>query len=229
MSGLAIVSPLSFGDESLPRVDVSPVPSLRGALYDWSTDNLGIGDRVTHWTDRASHVTLDAPAVPSQAPVVVDDTNHGKLLRFNGVNQRIDAHGLSLSGPRTLVLVGRLPSGGTSEYFLTNGTIGTQFNLGINGAGTWLFYNGTGLSNPNRVDTDMHVFTVVIDGDRSVVSVDGRENGGELGTTTANSLRLGASGSEYYQVDFKRLVILPYAASPYERESIHTAMTERYL
>lgn len=229
MPGIAIVSPLSFSDTSLPRVDISPIPSIRGALYDWAVDTLTPGDRVTAWTDRASHVPLLAPAAPSQAPVVVDDPTHGKVLRFNGGNQRIDASNLSLSGPRTLVVVGRLPRAAANDYFMTDPSSSGYFNLGINGDRKWIFYNGAGLTNTRTPNSSLHVFMVVINGNNSVVAVDGEENGGSLQNSNGNTIRIGASGSAYFPVDLKRLVILPYAASAYERTAIHSSLAERYL
>lgn len=229
MPGLAIVSPASFNDPTLPKIDVSPVPTIRGALYDWAVDNLLVGDRITRWVDRASNTSMLAPDFVSQAPSVVDDPTYGKLLKFNGTNQRLDATGLSLKGPRTLISVGRLPEGKSSTYMFTQGQGTGYFNLGLNGAGDWQFYNNSGINHDRKGNSDLHVIVVTIDSGSSAISVDGVENAGSLDATTADTIRIAASASGYWPVEMKRLVILPYAAIPRERKAISSALMARYL
>lgn len=229
MPGLAIVSPASFGDTSLPQIDVSPVPTIRGALYDWAADSLTTNDRITQWSDRASNVSLLAPDFASQSPTVINDSTYGKLLNFNGTNQRLDASGLALSGPRTLIVAGRLPEAKPSTYMHTQGTGTGYFNLGINGAGKWQFFNGGSINHTAAATGELHVIIVTIDGGSSALSVDGNEISGSLLATTSSTLRLGASSTSYYQLDMKRLVVLPYAAIPRERAAISAALMNRYL
>lgn len=43
MPGLAIVAPVSFGDTTLPKIDITPLQRVLGATYDWAADKTVIG------------------------------------------------------------------------------------------------------------------------------------------------------------------------------------------
>lgn len=223
MPGSAIVSPASFGDTSLPRLDLRPMTAIAGAAYDWASDRLNSGP-LEFWYDMVQNVPFVAPGSPSQKPLVYESNR--KVVRFNGVNQRMDAD-IQLTGPATMVLVGRLPVADNSQYILTGGT-GPAFHVYRGGNGNWATFAGSTLGHTSAADTSFHIIIVVRDGVNSVLNVDGVDVIGDMGPLIAERLRLGGSSSAYFQTDIQRLALLPFAATQKQREALVAQMRAAY-
>lgn len=223
MPGSAIVSPASFGDTSLPRLDLRPMSAIAGAAYDWASDRLSPGP-LEFWYDMVQNTPFAAPVSPSQKPLVYESVR--KVVRFNGVNQRMDAE-IQLTGPTTMVLVARLPTADPSQYILTGGS-GPSFHVYRGGNGNWATFAGATLGHTSAADTGTHVIIVVRDGANSVLNVDGVDVAGDMGALIAERLRLGGSATAYFQTDIQRLALLPFAASLNQRTALVAQMRAAY-
>lgn len=223
MPGSAIISPASFGDTSLPRLDLRPLTAIPDAAYDWASERLSAGP-LESWYDMVQGAALVAPAPPSQKPVVLEGNR--KVVRFNGIDQRLDV-GIQLTGPATMVLVGRLATDANSQYFLTGG-LGPAFHVYRGATGKWSATAGSAIAHTSDANTFTHVFVVVRDGANSVVSVDGVEVAGDLGAQVATTLRLGASSAAYFATDIQRLALLPFAANQNQRAALVAQMRAAY-
>lgn len=223
MPGSAIISPASFGDTSLPRLDLRPVAPIAGAVHDWASERLAPGP-IEAWYDMVQNVPFVAPAAPSQKPVVYEGGR--KVVRFNGVDQRLDVD-INMPGPVTMVLVARVNTDANSQYIVTGGA-GPGFNVYRGGTGRWTAYASASLAHSETADTGTHVFVVVRDGVNSVLSVDGVESRGDMGSVAATSLRLGSSSNAYFATDVQRLALLPFAASQTQRTAIVAQMRAAY-
>lgn len=224
-SGLGVTSPVGFADPTLPKVGLTLVTPTGNAAYSWAADNVAIGP-VSSWYDTVGAAALVAPTPPSQKPVaMVDPVSGRKVVRFNGVDQRMDIP-MDLAGAKTLVVVGKLNKAGFSQYLVTGGG-GPSFNLYNGGSGKWTGYVGASLASTVNGDTNWHVFIMVSNGASSVLSVDGVESVGNAGTFAPNNLRLAASGT-YFACDFHAVEIHNYAADATQRAGILASMKTRY-
>lgn len=223
MAGSAIISPSSFGDSSLPRLDLRPIVSIPGAAYDWASERLSAGP-LEAWYDTVQNVPFAAPTPPSQKPVVYEGGR--KVVRFNGADQRMDA-AINLTGPRTLVVVGRFALAEAGQYMLSTGTTGNH-NLYTGGNGKFAFYGTTALSSTKNMDTNTHVFLVSINGDQTVFSVDGEEVTGNPGTIGETALRMGSGAGKYFGVDVQRIALLPFAANAAQRAALVARLRSAY-
>lgn len=161
---------------------------------------------------------------PSQNPRSYQGAR--KVVRMDGTNQRLDVS-MDLSGAKTMVVVGRLASSAASTYMITGGT-GPSFNLYIGSSGKFAAYAGNSLTSTLAGDTNTHTFIVVSNGASSVLSVDGTEVAGNIGTSTVTGLRLASTSTAYAAADFQRVAILPYAATAAQRAAILAQMRTQY-
>lgn len=199
---------------------VKPIP---GASHRWSVKQLLHGP-LAKWHDREGTADLVAPTPDSQHPEVYESAR--KVVRFNGVNQRMDVPHPQ-PGTSTMVLVGRFGSASVSTYMLTGGT-GPAWNLYIGGNGNFAFHAGVTVSSSKPGDTSAHVFIVVHDGANSVLSIDGTEWTGNAGANAPTGLRLGATSGSYNAVDIEDIAFLPYAAGPAKRASLLAEAKAQY-
>lgn len=225
MRGLYIGGMGSFGDSTLPKVGAKMLRSMAGAKHHWAADNLPLG-AILEWTDVISGNPFVSPAAPSQRPIAYESSR--KVVRFDGVNDRIDAT-VSVASGYTIAFVGGLNGVTGGKYFFTGGQ-GTNFNLGVVSAGTrFIFNNGSTLAAPVFTpDSGFRSHIIVADGANSIYRLDGNENTGTLATAAITSIRLGASGSAYFATDHQGLMIFPFAASLSQREAIHAALKAQY-
>lgn len=192
---------------------VKPIP---GASHRWSVKQLLHGP-LAKWHDREGVADLEAPVFDSQRPEVYESAR--KVVRFNGVNQRMDvAH--PQPGVSTAIIVGRFASVVPGSSYMITGGSGPAWNLYINGNGFFGFFAGNAIQSSVAGDTSTHVFIVVRDGTNSVLSVDGVEVSGNSGNLVPTTLRLGATSSAYTPVDIEDITFLPYAAGSAERASL---------
>lgn len=222
MSTPAFVWPGIWGDTGR-KIGVDYVKPIYGASHHWAVDQLSVGP-IRAWRDRIGTSDFLAPSPDSQRPEVYESAR--KVVRFNGVNQRMDvAH--PNPGPCTMFVVGRFGSSATSTYMLTGGT-GPAWNFYIGGNGNFAFHAGATLSTSKPGDTSNHVFIVVSNGTNSVLRIDGTEWAGNAGTNVPTFLRLGATSSAYASVDFQTIGFLPYAADSVERTALHSQLKSWY-
>lgn len=207
----------------LGTLDLSYVKPIVDAQFYWSSLQLPLGS-VEVWRDRVTGARLTSPG-GSQVPVVY--TNVRKVVRFDGVNDRMDAP-LPVDGPCTFVIVGRFANVGANQYLVTGGSTGGSFNLYQGSNGNFAFFAGKTLSSTKPNDSNNHVFLVVSDGENSVLSIDGQEWAGDAGVSNATGVRLAASASAYFAGDVQAVVLLPYAAGVARRASLVAQLKSQY-
>lgn len=228
MSGLIIDCGIDWGTsrEKVSGTVVQPIP---GATLHWSVAQLIPAAGIATWFDRVNEAALVAPPLVSQRPSVYQSTR--KVVRFNGVNQRLD-YPLNASTVRTILFVGRFGTSIANTFAFTGGQ-GPSFNLYIGGNGKFAFAGGsdTGgltLSHSLVGDTSTHVFLVTIAGASSVINIDGVEVVGSLNPPNATALRLAATSTGYSSIDCEELAFLPYAADTAERADIVARAKKQY-
>lgn len=230
MAGLIFVSPGGFTDPGdLPQVPPSPVLPIRGAMIDWAADRLPTG-ALASWTDMLGANTLAAPAQPHQHPVVVGG-GRGRSVTFDGSGQRLDAT-MGLTGPLTMVVVAKSATGEAGDYLFGSGAAANPtWNLGVSPGDRWMFTTGSGSSiiPLATADTNWHIFIVNVDGANSVMSIDGDETTGAISSSaTWDAIRIGASVSNYYGVELRRLAVIPRATTGPERQKLQQELSTHY-
>lgn len=228
MPARAIIAPLSFGDTSLPRIDLTYTRPIAGALYDWAVNRMPNGP-LSQWPSLVDGTNLQADGT---SPTVVFQ-GKSKSVRFDGLTSRMRAR-FDLSGPQTIVAVYQFLSPkplDTVHYGYTNYDAGS---LGIaNDGSTVRAIAGSTALQPSPIvapDTNWHISIMSLDGTGSVLHIDGAETVGNLSAGTRDGLTLGFSGAAGNRaaIAYKRVAILPGSTTRMQRDSIMTQMRTEY-
>lgn len=211
------------GTPTLGSVDLTYVQPVNEAQFYWSTLQLPVGP-VASWVDRNSGKAIVSPG-GSQVPLVY--SNLRKVIRFDGVNDRMDVP-LDLSGPRTVAVVGRFPEAAANKYLMTGAGFGGSFNLYMGSNGNFAFHAGSTIASTKPNDALNHVFLIVSDGAKSVLNIDGQEWAGNAGTMTPTGLRFAASADTYYGADIQAVAVLPFAADAGQRSRLMSLLKTQY-
>ena len=229
MSGRAIIAPLSFGDTSLPRIDITYVPEVPGAVADFAADQLPVGS-LSSWRSQVGSTVLVADGATT--PQVVSDAGR-RSVRFNGSVDRMQAV-LSVPGAHTVLSVARYRStvGGEVVHWGASATepsvVSTSGNdnLGSSSGGRAL------LPSPAVVPgTGWHVIAASFAGDNSALNVDGREYVGAIGDVARTRLILGfgpAASSYRTAIDYRRVAVIPGTMSAGDRARLVAQMVAHY-
>jgi hypothetical protein len=202
----AIIAPVSFGDTTLPKIELAYVRSVAGAVNDWA-DILPVGT-LAAWPDLIGGLVLPARPAAGNMPSVVNDAGR-RIVRFDGVANWMQL-AYAKPQPMTTVIVARMNELKASNHILAGGvhvrTDGTNTKMEVT-AGTAL---GTTAA---PVNTNWRIYIIVNNGATSTISVDGVEVTGNAGTSSRT---------------FINLAFLPYAAGAAERASILAQMKTQY-
>lgn len=224
MRGIAVIGGGSFNNSSLPRISVKPVPLIPGARYDWAADNTKLGQTQVWW-DQVQAGRLISTDESGSWPTSTQGTN--RFISFDGATNKLETQ-VSMSGEKTLVVVGRFPEPANGQFMVSGGVGAGPYNFHVNAEGNYAFNNGANVTSTKAADNFWHCFIIVTKGNGSVLRVDGQEWTANLPATTATMLRLGGTGSTLFKSQVSRLTVLPYAADVNERSSIHAVMKAHY-
>lgn len=227
MPGRAIVAPMSFGDTTLPKIDITYIAPLAGALYDFAVDQLPLGP-LPSWASILDGVA--APADGATVPQVITD-GAGKTVRFNGTSDRIKAP-VVLNAAHTIVAVAKLRAPVALDqvaYGLANNTEGA---IGVV-TGNWAGYGGgssLALSPAVVPDANWHVFILSQAGTSSAFRVDNAEVTGNLPIAQRNALTLGFGPATDYrsEIDYKRVAVLAGGTTAAQRGAIVAQLKAQY-
>ena len=224
MTARAIIAPGSFGDTTLPKIELAYVRAIAGAVNDWAADILPPGS-VTSWPDLISGLVLPARAGAGSAPTVVTDAGK-RIVRFDGVANWMQL-AYAKNQPMTTVVVARMNESKASNTVLAGGV-----HIRTDSANTKMEVTaGTPLGTTAApVNTNWRIYIVVNDGAASTISVDGVEVSGDAGTAARTFVNLGinAAGTVFNRTDYSRVAFLPYAAGATERAAILAQMKFQY-
>lgn len=229
MSARAIIAPLSFGDSSLPRINLTYTRPIPGATYDWAVNQMPVGP-LAQWPSLVGGTTLQATGT---SPVVAG-SGKGKVVRFDGVGSRLQSQ-FTLAGAQTIVAVYRFVAPkalDTVHYGFAQSEAGT---LGIPaGADNTRAVSGSTLLFPSPAlvpDTNWHTSILSVAGDKSVLRIDNSETSGNLSAGTRDGLTLGFSGSAGSRaaIEYKRVAIIPGGTTPAQRDAIMAQMMSEYV
>ena len=209
----AIVWPGSFGDTTLPKVDLSYTPPTPGALYSWIAANQPLGS-LTQWADSISGVT---PALTGTAPTVID-TPAVRVVDFNGETggpRMMGPFPTPLAGSYTAIVVYRLTkpiTGGEGIIFASSTT--TQGGVYVQTGENPILKAADGSSQINTTitaDNDWHVAILTIDGSSSALRIDGYELAGTLTGESRNGIQLGTSigATSRAAIQYARVEFIP--------------------
>lgn len=230
MPGRAIVANVSFGDTTLPKIDITYIPPLTGATYDFAVDQLPLGP-VASWpslVDGVAAFVADGTTVPT---VITDGAS--KTVRFNGTIDRMKL-ALNMNTAHSVVVVAKLRAPiANDQVFFGNGA-NTEGAIGVNSAGTSFTGYGGGVSiaaNPAVVpDANWHVFILTHTGAGSALRIDSAETLGTLTVAQRNGITLGyaAAGDLRADVDYKRIAVIPGAMTTATRTAIVAQLKAQY-
>jgi hypothetical protein len=229
MPGRAIVAPVSFGDTTLPKIDITYIAPLIGATYDFAVDQLPLGP-LASWPSLIDATTM--PADGATAPTVITD-GASKTVRFNGTIDRMKLTA-SMNTAHSVVVVAKLraPVANDQIFFGLGGN--TEGAIGVNSAATG--YTGYGGGNsvatsPAVVpDTGWHVFILTHAGTSSAVRIDSAETTGTLTVAQRNGITLGFSSAAGNRaaIDYKRLAVIPGTMTTAQRTAIVAQLKAQY-
>lgn len=224
MTARAFIAPVSFGDTTLPKIELAYVRAVAGAVNDWAADILPLGS-LASWPDLVSGLVLPARTGVGTQPAVVTDTGR-RIVRFDGIANWMQL-AYAKSQPMTTVIVARMNESKASNTVLAGGvhvrTDSTNTKMEVT-AGTAL---GTTAA---PVNTNWRVYIIVNNGATSTISVDGVEVTGDAGTAARTFINLGinSAATVFNRTDYQRLAFLPYAAGATERATILAQMKFQY-
>jgi hypothetical protein len=173
-------------------------PSDISGLEAWfKADALALNDTdpVTSWTDSSGKArnATEATNPPSYRTNVV---NGFPVVRFDGVNDKLQTASFPLAQPLTIFAVFRHSSLATTNKTVFDGL--TNLSAMLSGQVTgpqWIAFAGTNLFD-GTADTNWHVATVVFNGGSSNIRIDGGPGvTGNAGTATPSGITLGSRGS----------------------------------
>lgn len=229
MPGRAIVAPVSFGDTTLPRIDITYIAPLAGATYDFAVDQLPLGP-VASWPSLIDGVT--APADGATAPQVITD-GASKTLRFNGTSDRIRIPAV-INAAHTVIAVAKLRAPvANDQIFFGNGS-NTEGAIGAQAAlANWAGYGGGSTLAMNPVlppDGNWHVFILTQSGAGSAVRVDNAETVGTLPVAQRNGITLGFSSATGNRaaIDYKRVALILGTMTTATRTAIVAQLKAQY-
>lgn len=228
MTARAIIAPLSFGDTSLPRINLTYVRPIAGAAYDWAVNQLPAGS-VTQWPSLIDGTALVADGT---APTVSGE-GKARTIRFDGTSSRMRV-ALSSAGAETIVAVYRFvtPKALDTVYY---GLLAASGSLGSGADGRMRAVSGTAAAlypSPDvKIDANWHVSIVTLNGASSAVSLDGIERAGNLPIGTRDGVTLGFSGATGNRaaIEYKRVAIIPGGMTTTQRAAITEQMRADYL
>ena len=229
MSARAIIAPLSFGDTSLPRINLTYLRPIPGAAYDWAANQMTEGP-LAKWPSLVDGTPLLAIGT---SPTVKADSK-GQFVSFDGVSSLMNAR-LPVVGAQTIVAVYRLtaPKGADAIHSgLSNwnaGLLGLSTDLKTMRA---LASSGSNLTpSPAMIpDTSWHVSILTVDGPNSALRVDAVEAAGNLTAGTRDGIALGWSGATGNRtaIEYKRVAIIPGSMTADQRSVIAAQMRGEY-
>lgn len=229
MPGRAIVAPVSFGDTTLPKIDITYVPPLVGATYDFAVDQLALGP-VASWSSLVDGANLVADA--TTAPTVITD-GASKTVRFNGTTDRMQVN-VNYNTAHSIVVVAKLRAPIAGDQIVYGKTSSTEGAISVNGGGTSHNAAGGGLGlNPAPAivpDTNWHVFILTHAGTSSALRVDNVETLGNLPVAQRNGITLGfGPGADLRSdVDYKRVALIPGTMTTATRTAIVAQLKAQY-
>ncbi|WIB25801.1 hypothetical protein [Curtobacterium sp. MCSS17_015] len=199
---------------------------ISGASYDFGSAGLPLGT-LPQWGALAGGTPLAGAAT-------VQDDGGGRYVRINGATTTGD-YMESAAPTRTIVeteaIVFRAPVISSTNRFIASAySASPTRTVGFNSLGTaFVTSDGTALMKTTAPlpDTAWHVIIVVRNGTNSVLSVDGVELAGNIGTATAVSgIRLAnsAGGVNRGQFDIRRAVIIPSALDASARTALYNQL-----
>lgn len=227
MTARAIVWDGSFGDPTLPKIELAYAPILPGAIYDWSADSLPLG-LLPSWGSAVGGATLTANGSPQ-----VVESGGGKAVRLDGTVDRYQNR-VVVSGPRTFAIVYRFTAVEASNSVLygrltdAGGAImtdsGNAFVAGRAG-GTLL-----GQTPPIVPDTNWHVAVLTVNNSASAFRHDNIERTGTLPLNDTDGITLGFGGSPDFRgpIEYKRVAILAGGTTAVQRNEIVAHLASRY-
>lgn len=229
MSARAIIAPVSFGDNSLPRIDLTYTRPIPGASYDWAINRMPNGP-LSQWPSLIDGTILQADGT---SPNVIFE-GKSKNVRFDGLTSRMRAR-FTLDGPQTIVAVYQLINPAaldTVHYGYANTDAGS---LGVSGDGVAVrAISGSSALLPSPTvapDSGWHISILTVNGASSVLRIDNSESLGTLTAGTRDGLTLGFSGAATNRttISYKRVAILPGATTTSQRDSIMAHMRSEYV
>ncbi|MGV0109849.1 hypothetical protein [Arthrobacter sp. CP30] len=229
MPGRAIVAPVSFGDTTLPRIDISYIAPLAGATLDFAVDQLPLGP-LASWPSLLDNVT--APADGATAPQVIND-GASKTVRFNGTSDRIRIPAV-INAAHTIVAVAKLRAPIPLDQIFFGNSSSTEGAIGIpGGGGNYSGYGGGTIIAMNPVvapDANWHVFILTQSGAGSAVRVDNAETTGTLPIAQRNGITLGfgPASDNRSDVDYKRVALIPGTMTTATRTAIVAQLKAQY-
>ena len=229
MPGRAIVANVSFGDTTLPKIDITYIAPLAGATYDFAVDQLPIAP-LGSWPNLLDGLPLvaDGGTVPE---VLADGAS--KLLRFNGTSDRMRLT-LSMNTAHSLVLVARLRAPVANDQIVYGNLSNSEGAIGVQAGGANIAGYGGGntlaMSPTVAPDTNWHVFILTHAGASSAIRIDNAETIGTLTVAQRNGLTLGFGNVADLrsEIDYKRVALIPGAMTTAQRTAIVAQLKAQY-
>lgn len=218
MLGLGIYANGKFTNRAnMDQVSNHPISLLAGNSHAYVADNLPLG-RTSALLDLIGSNPLSTiyPTNPSLWPEAISQSGRS-ALKFDGASLLDGA--VTLSGPKTIVMVGRLNEVAVGAS-LFSGRTGPSFQLYVGSTGVFAFNGGSVLAHTKAADTSLHVFVIVQDGANSVLNIDGVEVFGNAGSNVPTMLRLGGTSSTFAKTTISQLQVVPKVCDVNERAAI---------
>lgn len=228
MSARAIIAPMSFGDTTLPRININYVRPIPGASHDWAVNQMPSGP-MSQWPSLIDGTALQADGA---SPVVV---NEGKLrcARFDGATSRMRA-AVTMTGAHSVVAVYRFvsPKPLDTVHYGYASYATPQLGLDSTGAVTRAT-SGTSylIPSPGVVPSqDWCISVLTVDGPSSALLINSSETAGNLPAADRDGITLGFSGGAVNRtaIEYKRVAIVPGSMTSAQRAAIADQMRAEY-
>ena len=225
----ALVYGGSFSGADFPKVQLQYTTPLPYSVYDWAADGLPLGP-LGAWTSLNGSMNLPTT---SGSPTVID-SGGGRAVSFDGVDDQMRL-AYTRSTPHSIAAVFRFvaPVRGEAVFYGYGGASAGSILIDVNADSIIGLGSSTTLRfSPVVVPDDKwHVALLSVNGDNSVLRIDGREVTGSLPVASRDGINLGygtgTTGSKS-KIEYKRVIQFSGAAASGTRDSIVNTLASRY-
>ncbi len=197
-----------------------------GSVADYDADSLvGLADAAAV-SALASSVGSDTLVQATGGNQPTKQTDSGlTVVRFDGVNDRLQITTGAHSQPMTTVIVAKLNATAGTPVLVDGGN--TNFTHDVGSTTDFIAYAGTTLDSGVALDTNWHIVVAIFNGASSNIRVDGGAGvTGNAGAAGRTGLTIGSafSGTLPASMDFRRLITFDRALTAGELNILGPAL-----
>ena len=201
--------------------------TIPGCVF-WIKANTGLtkdgGDLVSQWNDLSSSGwnLTEATNKPKYFANVIGSN---PVVRFDGINQKLQNAIASLNQPMTVFIVGRAIALATDKRIVSFGSNAIPL---FTRASNFTLYAGSEFNGATR-DTNNHIWMSIINNTASTLKTDASVSTGTIGTNSMAGIQLAwDTTTAYYNCDIAEILIFNSSLSSANQTIVNTYLNNKY-